>query len=298
MHYATLHQVRAYLNAGATQTQDDNRLIDFINQSVKAIDDRQRRRYDVRLETRRFDYPEKDLGIIGLYNTDRYQSLNYLWMDDDLLEVTALTNGDGTVFQGSAFNLKPANIYPKHSIFLLTSANVSFNTPASGEKANAISVVGYWGYHDRYAEAWEDSLDMVQNNPLTAGATSLTVGDADGVTQDGQTQRFQAGQMLKIENEFVLLSAVNNTTNVCTIKRGYNGTTAAEHVQGTKIYIYRPPANIQAACIRLTAWRYRQKDVDVFDKSAILGTGIKITPSAMPPDVVELLGERRPDNFV
>ena len=53
MHYATLYQVKQYL--GTALTTDDGRLIRFINEAVRAIDERQRRRYDARLETVHFD---------------------------------------------------------------------------------------------------------------------------------------------------------------------------------------------------------------------------------------------------
>ena len=61
------------------------------------------------------------------------------------------------------------------------------------------------------------------------------------------------------------------------------------HDQGTMIEIWRPEANVVLACIRLTAWRYAQKDANVFDQTTILGTGIQIQPSAVPVDVLSLL---------
>lgn len=292
MHYATLYQVRQYLRReGADPTVDDNRLIQFINEAVRLIDNYKGRRFDCRLETRYFDYPERRRETIGNYSEPALIGKDYLRLDDDLLAVSTLTNGDGTSIASTAYTLHPKNLYPKHKIELVSSSGVTWLTDAEGDKRQVISLTGYWGYHDRYnSEAWEDSLDTVQDDPLTSGATTLTVSDADGVALDGSLQRFQAGQMLKIESEFLLVSAVSTARNVLTVKRGYNGTTAASHVKTTPVYIWRPMANIVAACTRLVAWRYRQKDVDVFDKSAILGTGLKIIPSNMPPDVVQLLG--------
>jgi hypothetical protein len=294
MHYATLHQVRQYL--GIAPTTDDSRLIRFVNEAVRAIDERQKRRYDARLETRYFDVPCKDLGGIGNYNTGRYTTLDYLRLDDDLLEVTELRNGDGTIIAAADYVLEPYNRSVKHKIQLLPSAGVGWATSVSGDLRKALAVTGYWGFHTRYADAFENSLDAVQNNPLTANATTVTVSDADGVAIDGSLQRFQAGQMWRIGDELVYCAAVNNAGNTCNIVRGYNGAAPAEHAQGTPIYIYRPMDNIVAAATRLVAWRYRQKDVDVFDKSTILGAGVKITPSSMPADVIELLGApRMPD---
>lgn len=295
MHYATLYQVRAYLGIQAAHTQDDSRLIRFVNEAVKIIDDYKGRRLDVYYKTRYYDVPQKAYSYIGNYAGASYQQLNYLRLRDDLLAVATLTNGDATVIASASFALQPYDEYPKRKLMLLGSSGVAWATNSNGDLERAIALAGYWGFHNDYDNAFEDSTDTVRDNPLTAAATTLTVADADRVAPDGSAQCFQAGQMLKIITaaglvEFLYISAVSNTTNVLTVKRGYNGTTAVAHALGEKVYIYRPMDNIVAACTRLCAWRYRQKDADVFDKTVILGAGIKIIPSMMPPDVVSLLG--------
>ena len=68
-----------------------------------------------------------------------------------------------------------------------------------------------------------------------------------------------------------------------------NGSTAAAHAQGVVITLYRPMETVKDAVVRLAVWKYRQKDANVFDKTTILQTGIAITPSAVPPDVLEKL---------
>lgn len=298
MHYATLHQVRAYLGLGATNTGDDSRIIRLINYAVGFIDLYKGRRYDVRLDTLYYDVPKNDLGLMGNYAGQRFSFLDYLRLGDDLLEVVSLVNGDGSSIPADSYVVEPYNTYPKFKIVLLGSSGAAWAPDANGNVEKAIKLTGYFGMHDRYADAFEDSLDTVQDDPLSASATTLTVSDADGVALDGSAQRFQAGQMLKLVTsaglvEFVYVAAVNNTTNTLTISRGYNGTTAVAHAQGEKIYIFRPMENVVHACTRLVAWAYRQKDADVFDKSVILGTGIKVVPSNMPPDVVSALGAPR-----
>jgi hypothetical protein len=303
MDYVTLTQVRAYRNMAAGETADDAKLQTFIKTASRSIDEYCRRRFDVRRETRLFDYPIKAVSAFGVYNADAWVSMmnaagdlgqGVLRVDDDLLSVETLLNGDGSTIANTDYVLEPANVSIKNAIRLLSSSGLTWLPGTSGRREQVISVTGPWGYHTRYAEAWADSLDTVQNNPLTAGGTSLTVSDADGISADLQTPRFQSGQLLKIENEFVSVVSVNTTSNVLTIKRAANGTVAAQHAQGTAISLYRPVDTIVQATLRMVAWLYTQKDANSFDRETILGTGVAITPSAMPADVVKLLPAPKP----
>jgi hypothetical protein len=135
-----------------------------------------------------------------------------------------------------------------------------------------------------------DSNDAVADAAgINASVTSVTVSDADGIAADLDTPRFQTGHLIRIESEYLDVQAVNTTTNILTVKRGVNGSTAAAHALNTQIDVFRPIDNIQMAALRLAVWRYRQKDVNSFDRTTILGTGIAITPAALPADVLSLL---------
>lgn len=283
MHYATLYQVKSYLDLDDDEDKDDVRLSDLITRSVGAIDAYKGRRFDVRYEVRHYDVPKPAPDVYG--STDGVAAP--LRLKDDLLEIVSLTNGDDVAIAAANYTLEPADFYPKNRIWLF---DESWTTNSSGNSKQVIDVAGYWGYHSLYGSAWGDSLDTVENNPLSSSGTSITVNDANGVAGDGSNQRFQAGQMIKIDSEFMYVTAVNNIANTLTVQRAYNGTTAAAHTQDKKIYIYRPMENIVFATIRMVAWRYRQKDADTFDRTAILGTGVQIIPSAMPADVKALLG--------
>jgi hypothetical protein len=152
-----------------------------------------------------------------------------------------------------------------------------------------------WGYHEDYDRAWGDSLDTVSGSAgITASATSLSVTDADGAPEDRVGQRFQAGQLLRAETEYLAVRAVDTATNTLTVKRGANGSTAAAHAQGTAIYIYRPMETIEQAALRLATWAYRQKDTNTFERITILGSTQTVMPGAVPGDVLELLPTPRP----
>lgn len=303
MNYVTLHQVRQYLKLDTEETTDDTLLERLIREINGNIEEWCGRRFDVRQETRTYDYPVEIREALGLYDIEAWVarwnvvSEGYmrkrLRLDDDLLSLTTLTNGDDTTISASDYVLDPANKYPKHSIKLVGD-DTNWQLPTGGQREQVIDVTGLWGYHRRYSDkAWIDTLDTVQDNPLSSSATSLTVSDADGDAGDGEGTRFQAGNMIKIGSEYLDVVSVNTSTNVLTVVRGYNGTTAAEHAQGITIYVYRPMENIVRAAKRWVKYVYRQKDVDTMDTAHILGTGVRITPSMIPPDVVALLPSPR-----
>lgn len=66
--------------------------------------------------------------------------------DDDLLTVTTLTNGDGTVLTTADYILLPNNATPKFGIKLRESSSYSWEPTSAGNYEQAISVAGTWGY--------------------------------------------------------------------------------------------------------------------------------------------------------
>lgn len=130
--YCTLAQVRKYTDFKSASNTDDDALIEqLITAASKRIDTYTGRTFTEATETRKFDAVRDTEG-------------QRLWMDDDLLAVTSITNGDGTAIVASDYVLEPANEAPKYAIKLLASSSESwtFNT----DPEQAITVVGEWGY--------------------------------------------------------------------------------------------------------------------------------------------------------
>lgn len=103
----------------------------------------------------------------------------------------------------------------------------------------------------------------MQDNPLSSGATTLTVSDADGTDVDGVSPRFQVGHLLRIESEYLRVIAVDTGTNQLTVQRGVHGTTAASHAQDTAIETYQPVPAIRDLCMRYAELLYRS--IGIFD---------------------------------
>jgi hypothetical protein len=302
MNYATLTELRDYLHLAASETADDAILARFLSESSRFID-RNYRDCGIHKETKNYDYPGRSFSRFGVYslsdwisefNRSQFMAQGKLRFDaDDLLEPFSVTNGDGSAVALSDVDLFPANdLYPKHGLYLKHSSGLTWQIGSGGDWRQVIAVNGLWGYHSDYSNsAWIDSLDTTEDNPLSTGATQITVNFVEGSAFDGESPRFQIGQLLRLGSgvnaEFVLVTDVNPDTNKLTVQRGVNGTTAAQWAQNTAISIFRSEARL--ATIRLCAWRYRQKDANVFDKTVILGTGIAITPASIPADVSDLL---------
>lgn len=235
----TLYALRARLGLATSETSDDTRLLHALQAAAAQVE---------RAAGRRFA-PRK----AALAHTITHPA--ELLLDDDLLELTTLANGDGTTIPLNSVILLPDDAPAGGLLLTAGSSFVWTHTPIQ-----AVTVTGIWGWHDRWATAWRDSSDTVQNNPLSSGATSITVADADGADSTGEIPRFQVGHLLKIESEYLRVTAVNTATNVLTVLRGVNGTTAASHAQNTPIYSYQPAPDIAAITLTRAAQLYREPD--------------------------------------
>lgn len=179
-----------------------------------------------------------------------------LTVDADLLSVTTLTNGDGTTITADKFRLFPANAYPKGGIDLLLSGGTwTYSTDYEG----AISVAGEWGYHET-GDYWLDTLDTIQDaGGISVAATTITVSDADGTGSDWRL-RFRRGLYIKAESEVMLVTDIDTTTNVITVRRAQLGTTAATHAQTTVLYNLMVLPDVEQTTLGLAIWLYRNRE--------------------------------------
>ena len=99
-----------------------------------------------------------------------------------------------------------------------------------------VDITGVWGVHRDYASAWQsvDTLAVAIN----ASVTTLTVADVDGADLYGLTPRISPGNLLRIDSEYLLVTATNTTTNVVTVRRAVNGSTAAAHLIAAPVAVY------------------------------------------------------------
>jgi hypothetical protein len=234
---ATLYALRQQLGLADADTTEDLRLLMALEAASAAIERRTRRKFIPRVATLKHD--------VDLRNTLR------LLLKDDLLALQSLTNGDG-----SSISLSDVVELSDATLRLMNGAFFTYDEVIEA----AIQVNAIWGYHPQWSEAWSDSGDTVQDTSLSASTTSITVADADA----GSPPRFQVGQLLRIESEYLWITAINTTSNILTVERSVQGTTAATHANGTSIEIYQVSQDIVILTLNWALWFYREPDTTSF----------------------------------
>lgn len=152
-----------------------------------------------------------------------------------------------------------------------------------------IHVTGIWGWHEDYDNAYA-SVDTVQDaGGINASVTSITVSDADGSDLDGFTPRFSPGNLILIGSELLDVTAVNTTTNVLTVRRGVNGTTAAIHSNGDAVKIYQVDERIQRIATRQAALLYARQGA--FQVETLDGVGVVTYPQDLLTELRNVLME-------
>lgn len=132
MAYVTLAELKTYM--GADRSDDDGLLQQAIARAQSIFESTPPlgtgRRFESVVKTRHY----------GAENCDG-QNL-YIW-DDDLLTVTALTNGDGEVIPAEAYRLEPGDVNPKWLIRLLSAYGYEW---AFTDADSRVTIEGTWGF--------------------------------------------------------------------------------------------------------------------------------------------------------
>jgi hypothetical protein len=162
--YTTYASVKVQGGIAVTDTSHDTLLGSLVTQVSRAIDRYTGRHFYATTETR---YYAED-AIDG----------DKLYLDEDLLAITTLTNGNSaaSTIGASYYWLIPRNVTPYHAIRLKSTANWIVDQDCY------VTVVGSWGYAstapDDVAQAcivWV--LTVYNSDGATAGKTSETIGD-------------------------------------------------------------------------------------------------------------------------
>ena len=212
---ATLHDLRRHLQLAQHDSSADDDLLRGLQEASHYLESATQRRYCPRLAT-------LDAAIDP-------SAPDQLILPDDLLELRAIQCG------GSAIDLSQLRRIPQGA-----------DSPASillldGNPGTTLSIRGLWGWHDRWTSAWRDSGDALAS-AIEASAAAISVADVDALA--GGSPRFQIGQLLRLDDEYLRVTAIDSAGNALTVLRGAQGTTASDHASGAKIDIYQPPPAI------------------------------------------------------
>ncbi len=171
-----------------------------------------------------------------------------LILDQDLLELTGITNGDGSSIPPEAVEQAGGLLY--------TRQGYEFRQGEDG-RAQPLIVSGIWGWHDDWPQAWRSSGDSVNGTLIPFNTTVIPVTNAVGGDSEGTAPRFQVGHLLKLNAEYMALHAVDAVDNSLRVLRGQLGTTVSDHEAGTAIRIYNPPPAIESLIVRWAVWLYQ-----------------------------------------
>ena len=245
----TVHQVRA-LMLNSTSTADDSLLLSMIRQASHDIEYQANRKFSPRIDDRDYDTPRKPELIL----------------DEDLLELTTLTNGDGTVFDASEYKTYPLNSTPKTKIVVLGSSSTQF-VDNGGDREGAINAAGVWGYHPDYVSAWLDTTATLATNISTS---ATTFGCATGLVF--------GGDLIKVDSELMHVSSVAvSTADTPTVVRGVNGSTATSHSTAAAIYRWNVWDSISNIAVSAAVGYYNLRKNPMRD-SIQLDNGLFVTP--------------------
>ena len=266
--YFTKADFFAWQRITSVDTTDDLVILQIIEAISRVIDQNTGRRFYPSIETHLFDIPQVDF-------TDR----DTIFLDDDLLSLTTFTNGDTTVITNASYILKPANVTPSYAVKLRDSANISWEQNSSNSSEQVISILGIWGYHDKYAKAW---LQVGTLGAAMTDTTTLTLTMTAG-------HSVVAGQIIQIGTEYLNVASVATNT-VTVVTRGDNGSTAATQLINAPVSAWQVMPTIITACQQITNSFYKKRcGENVSSAATITAAGVVLTPTDIPVSALKIL---------
>lgn len=261
--YLGVASLKASITIG--DAADDARLRSVLEAASQTIDDECDRTFRVHLGT-----------LYPTYHDGR------LLLPADLLAVTTLkTDGDGDrvyeqTWTPTDYDLLPVDA-PGHRMpywEIAVAPNGAFAFPWDARRG--VELVGKLGY-------WEDLLLLAATTAEALDASETAV-DLTGVSE------IEVGQTVLVDAEQMYVTGLAGTT--AAVERGVNGTTAAAHLIGAAVSLYRYPAPIVEAT-RLQAARLFQRVHAPFGLTGSAELGTTAVISRIDPDVKQLIQHYR-----
>ena len=258
--YTTLARVKAEL--AASSTVDDAKVLNYmgiVTQRLRGFGYDFEPQYATEYFTAFSEYTNLSRGTLELINGNGQRML--LASSTDVPSIVS----DNTAFTyGTQVFSWPRGASPIKTLRLNDADYTNSTTwlPRGGRAFyDTILITGWWGYREQYETfGWLASGQTILNvGGITAGGTSITVTNVDGADALLRIPAFSAGNIIRIENEIMLVLSTDTTANKISVRRGMNGTTAAAHAAGTAISIWEWEPDIVQAATRQVALLYARK---------------------------------------
>jgi hypothetical protein len=194
-----------------------------------------------------------------------------------------------TLNAGTDYVLLDYNVYPKYGLRLAYPNTWMGNYYSQTWGIPTILVTGIWGYHRNVDEGWVNSLDTLQAG-IDDSTQTLTVLDADG-TDLNQRTRFEVNRLIRVDDEYMLITAIDTDTNELTVLRGVNGTFAVAHDSSTEIDVWYPVDDIVDATLSIAKMLYESSQTTGGRMGVSeMSQGVELT---MPQDSQQILKHYR-----
>lgn len=281
MTYATLQDARTHQKA--VNTFDDALMQYFLYAASDRAD-------AIMAPMELFPYFEPSLQTRSFFIVpDRVDSQRgALRLNFPLLELQSLS------INGVSVGLTTANIAPftganfptpYKDLYLLDRTKTWYNAVCtSGVEPLGANVTGLWGLVQNYAGAFQNEDTIQDIGGINASATSVKVADADGINFRQQSPRFSPGQLVKIDSEYLRVDDVNTSTNILTVRRGVNGTSAAAHAAGATIAVFYPDDTLRYAVAAQAAALYARRGS--FEQTQFSAGAGGFSLTTYPPDLL------------
>jgi hypothetical protein len=262
--YATLADAKAAIRAD--NTTDDSLLLSLVGQASARI--------DLMMATPGTPYfapyTEAREYEIRYDRVDSGRNAFMLPTADPLLALTSVSLNGSAVSGVAAFPVSRTPI----TMIRRTDGGTWYEN--STDAPPTVTITGVWGYHRAYARAWQ-AVDALAAAIVSTSATTFTVADVDGGDIYGFTPRISAGNLVRIDSEIMEVIATTTATNVVTVRRGVNGTTAATHLISAAVYTWQTEDNIRRATARQAGMLYARRGA--YEQQTITDVGVITYPA-------------------
>jgi hypothetical protein len=150
-----------------------------------------------------------------------------------------------------------------------------------------VVVVGTWGYHHDYTQAWI-AVNTLAGAIPDATTTGVTVGGVFGGDPRLIGERYSYGSLIRVDDEMMQVLEVNTSTNELTVVRGVNGSVAINHADGTTVELFEGEDPIRRVTARQSALLYARRGA--FEAQQVDAFGITTYPQDL---LMELRGTLR-----
>lgn len=280
--YATLADAKAAMSAGASSSTTDDAIVlknlRVVSRRIDALLDPIRKRpyFAPIIESRVF--PLAPENINSWERTFRF--------DAPLLALDGVTVGTEALTLNTGVKAWPTLSSPAHQLLLVSAFDNWYGYCDDTQAPPMVTIAGTWGYHSDWTHAWLDVSTLSAG--INASATAFTVANIDGADAYNRTPMISAGALVKIDDEYLEVVATDIATNIATVKRGVNGTTAAAHDSGATVSVFQVQDDIRDIVARQAGAKYARRGA--YENATITDLGA----IQFPPDLLtELYGVLR-----